>query len=452
MKPFATAQRAVLLLALAALFSADLVQAQTPVPVTIRQLNEIPADNIAQLEALGPDADINDIQDLLTNEFLENSTPVIVEAVLLTDPYSSGAATVNDGVPNRVQVFVRDTAAETEGVEGMTIQVVDDTQSGLILDFLPGDVIEIEATLEVFTGTGGASWQLTPIDSESITLVGSEDLSQDWLQPVTVTTSDVNEVVAEVGGQDLVQINWSNWNSLNNQYVRIENAVTTNSDLGGASDPNLARPDWAFSSVGEDSRVSTYDISLRYRTLCSGNSPCHEEYPNPPFNSRPDGDPFIPPPVGAAINVQGFLLFQGDGDPFNMGSPEEAYWNIVPFEDSDLEILSSPPIIALSVIDYVPTDDITVEAEIVPGGVEPITSATLSYSFSTGESGDVEMTNVGGDTFEGVIPVEEAQDGAFVTYFVTAEDGAGLESMSSEATTRVLLDGIDDIEDIQIRS
>lgn len=411
--------------------------------VTVRQLNALSQDNIDALNALGANPDPDDIAALVTNDFVENETQVRFTAVVLSDPRYSGVRTPNGGVPGSLHFFVRDTAAETEGVEGMTIQIVDEESVGETLNFIrPGDVIEIEGQVVPFF----QAWQVNPIDATSIEIIGTEDLSQDWLQPVTVTTADLNTVVDDTGADPLVQINWDNWNSLNGQFVQIESAVVTNSaqNTGGSE-----RPDWAFSTVGEDARVTAYDLSLRYRNnRCDDPAPA-DCYPNPPYFTRSSDDPFIAPPTSAVISVQGFIVAQGD-DPFGIASPERFAFNIIPITDEDLEILESPPLIAISALTIVPTDDFEVEATVTPGGDTEIASATLNYEFSTGETGSVPMAEAGTDTYTATIPVEASQDGAFVTFSVTAVDGGGLTSTSASSTTRVLADGIDEIADIQL--
>lgn len=405
--------------------------------VTIDQLNAVPQANIDALNALGPDASLGDIQALLTNDFIENGTEVRITAVVISDPRYSGLATPNAGVPGRLHYFIRDTAAETEGPEGMTMQIVDDTDISQALGRRPGDVIEVEGQLTVFPA-GGSTWQLDP---SSVTLLDVVDPTQEWLQPVTVTTDDINTVVDDTGADPLVQANWDNWNSLNGQYVRVESAVMTNSAQGD-------RPNWAFASAGE-ARVSAYDLSLRYRNdRCDDPAPA-DCYPNPPYFTRAADDPFIPPPTSAVVAVQGFLIHQTD-DPFTVSSPQGAGFNLIPITDEDLQVLESPPVIALERPDFIPTDDFEVAATVIPGGAAELASVTLNYEFSTGETGSVAMTEDGVDTYVGTIPVEEAQDGAFVTFSVTATDGNDLTSTSDEEFTRVLLDGIDDIEDVQL--
>jgi len=112
---------------------------------------------------------------------------------------------------------------------------------------------------------------------------------------------------------------------------------------------DAGRPDWVISTDGGQTLLHIYDISLRYRND-------RADYQDG-FNNRPANDPFVPPPPGSVINLQGYLVFQGD-DPFGISQPEGAVFAIAPWEDTDLEIVESPPIITnLSKPNYVPGTD-----------------------------------------------------------------------------------------------
>ena len=111
------------LLALVFLF-AGTATAQTA--VTVKQINEIPQSQIDQLNTLGDTVttgDLNGCGSLIYNALCD--TEVSFTAVVMSDPLNSGLASVNDGIPGRLHIFVRDVAADTEGPEGMGIQVVD---------------------------------------------------------------------------------------------------------------------------------------------------------------------------------------------------------------------------------------------------------------------------------------------------------------------------------------
>jgi hypothetical protein len=427
--------------------------------VTIDRITAIPQANIDQLNALGAAATATEIHQLLTNEFdaarRATGAPfrcVRVTGVVLTDPYYSGLASMVDiggdvWVPGRIHFYLRDIDADPANPAGMTIQVVDETRSGNSLNFRVGDVIELEGWLQIFGGAPERNWQLKPINAAAVgnVVVDFIDPNDPLLDPVVVTTDDINKVVGVSGGDPVVQANWDNWNALNGQYVRVEGAVMTNSTQAD-------RPNFAFSSVGEDSRVGSRDLSLRYRNDRIGSGvgcPSANCYPSPPYYTRPADDPFIVPPPGAIIDVQGFLAF-GAFDAFNIGQPQRAYWFLAPITDDDLVITASPPIIGLLALPGVPTGPITVTAEVIAPRGDALTSVNLHYEFSTGVTGAVPMTVATGENrYEATIPVTEAEHGAFVSYYVTAEDAEGLANQSAVRTTRVLPGGITQIAHIQ---
>lgn len=400
--------------------------------VTIRQLNTLPQENIDALNALGPNATISDISAQLTNEWVNQN--VRVQAVVLTDPRYSGLASWNSetGRPGRVHLFIRDLAAETEGPEGMTIQIVDNSDVGFNLR--PGDIIEVEGRLTVFSP---GVWQLSPADAFSIQVEGTMEPTGPLFEPVVVTTDDLNMVVAEQGGESIVRVNWDNWNSLMGQYVRFEGATITNSLAAPTG-----RPNWAWSSAGTGARVASDDISLRYRNDRAG-------VYQPPYFVRPADDPFTPPPPGAVVDVQGFVLFRGNFDQFNIGSPPNGFLIVSPFTDDDLVLSSSPPVIAVPGISAVPTGPFAVTADVTAAGGSTVASVELNYSSSNGQSGSVPMTASGDNLWTATVPAAAATDGAFVTFSVTATDSEGLTNTSASTTTRVLFGGITSIEHIQ---
>ncbi|CAN5600925.1 hypothetical protein BH23BAC4_BH23BAC4_00410 [soil metagenome] len=440
MKRFATTLSSLLALLLLAVPAS--AQEQCPdgfADVTVRQLNSIPQDNVNQLMALGASATPEQIRELVTNEWINQC--VRVQGVIMSDPRYSGLASVSGGIPGRYHIWLRDIAARTDGMEGMTIQIVDGTNSGEVSQLRVGDVVELEARLTVFSGTGAnpsRAWQLAPVGG-AYDVVDTVPSGDAILQPVVVSTEDIHRVVSTSAGESLVQIDWSNWNSLNGQFVRLENATVTNS----AQNETLQRPNWAVSSPATEARVPGYDTSLRFRNDRDG------VYPNPPFFTRPADDPFVAPPPGALVDVQGFLTFQA-WDPFNFGEPLRAVFNIVPIMDDDFQIAQSPPVISVLSLSEIPTGPFVVTAEVLAASGDPLTEVMLHYSFSSGAEGTVAMAEAAGENrYAGTIPVTEAEEGAFVTYSVSARDAGGLENESSARTTRILPDGITQIAHIQ---
>ncbi len=445
-----TATRLLVLGALATGLFAPGARAQdcsTAQTVTVRQINEIPADRIATLNAGGAALTAADIRTAITPPL--NGQTVKFSAVVLSDWRNSGLATppAGTGVPNRIHVFVRDITARTAGVEGMGIQIVDNRGAAAeVTQFFPGDVIDVCGTVAPFIGTGSnpsVNMQLTPL---SITLNATEPpvAAGDALrQPVTVTADQINRVLPN----GTSQVNWTNYSSMLGQYVRMESASLIQGVVGTNNRVNML-----FGSVGSDARVNSYDLSLRYRndrTVCPTPIPSTLQcYPNPPYNVRPSSDPFVPPTSGT-VTVQGFIVNQGF-DFFNVTTPLGAILSITPMEDSDFQPVTGPPVVsAPSFPSSVPGNAaVTITAVAQPGDpARTITGVVLNYQFSTGGSGSVPMTNTGGDTYSGQIP--SAPDGAFVTYSVTATDSGGQTTTSTAKTYRVLYNGITDIRHVQ---
>ncbi|MFT5142040.1 MAG: hypothetical protein ACI80V_002667 [Rhodothermales bacterium] len=394
---------------------------------TLRDVNAIPQDNIAILEAGGAGLDASTIPNLLFNATV--GTSVTFQAVILSDPLSSGLANVADGLPSRIHVYVRDVAAGTSGPEGMGVQIVDGQyQTTGLINTTVGDVVEITATVAPF----GNSMQLAP---ETITLLGSyTDLNLDAsiLDPVLITSSDANKSVDSNGG---VQPNWTNYSALIGQYVRLEGATIQARDI--SSD----RPDWIVSSDGGTTVVSFYDMSLRYRND-------RNDYPD--GWNKPSSD-FTPPPPGARVNLQGFLVYQSD-DPFNRGVPAREILSIVPFADTDLVVTESPPIVTnLSKPDIVPSSgSVVLSADVVADPSRTLSSVNLIYTTSDNATErSVAGVLSGGDNYLFQFPAQA--DGVFATYWVRATDNTGASSVEMDPVgfTRFLAGGITQVSHIQ---
>jgi Secretion system C-terminal sorting domain len=404
----------------------DLEAAQ--IGFTVRDINAIPQNQVTALETAGVNLDPGAIAGLIGNDLV--GTSVTISVVVLSDPLSSGLANLTDGVnPDRIHVYVRDTAAAAFGNEGMGIQVVDGQyQTTGLVNTTVGDVVEITGTVAPF----GTSMQLAP---ETVTLLGSYTdfgLPASILDPVTVVSSDINKSVDSNGG---VQPNWSTLADMSGQYIRLEGATLLARDI--SSD----RPNWIVSSDGGTTVISFYDMSLRYRN---------------DRGSYPDGwnklsRDFVPPPPGARINLQGFVVYQRD-DPFNRGVPVRELLSIVPFADSDLEITETPPLVTdLTKPDFVPgTDPVTVTASVAADPTRTLSSVDLTYNTSDNSAEQSAAGSDNGDgTYTFTIPAQA--DGVFVTYFVDAEDNTGAVSVVGDPsqTYRVLPNGITQIAHIQ---
>ncbi len=419
---------------LAPVVFATAASAQTA--LTIREINRVPEANLTTLQNLGIDATQQDVDDNIV--FVHTGESVQFTAVVLTNPYNSGNASWVDAInaPGRVHVFVRDTTANSQGYDGMTMQLVDGGGEQT-LSLQPGFVYDFIGTVSPF----GTTIQIDPDAAQLVGPYASLGLPDEIVQPRSISTGDLNRVVGQDGdGNDIYQANWENFNIYNNEYVLFESALVEASVAADAG-----RPNFQWSSSGSDAVVNFDDISLRYRNDRSGGA----GYPNPPYGTRAPGDPFVPPATGAIIRIQGFVSFP-TFDFDNDIEPGAAAFTVAPWEDSDLEALESPPVFGAI---QGPTDvpgnaPVTISVEVAPGADRTITSVVLSYVASTGDFGDVTLTDNGSGVYSGQIPA--LPDGAFVTYTVTATDNTGGSSMSDSNTYRVLFDGINSIEDVQL--
>ncbi len=406
--------------------------------VTVREINQIHPDSLALLKQLGTNLDIARIQSLIRSPLTGDT--VRFTAVVMSDPLNSGLASLNqDNVPSRLHVFVRDTSALSQGKDGMTIQIVDGSYETTGLKNLTrGDVATFTAVVTYF----GHTIQLTPISIEFKGHYTTLGLPDSLLDPVVVTTADLNLNV-DVGK---VQVNWDNFARLNNQYVRIENATILRSTLA-----DQGRPNWLFSSDNGQTFVQADDISLRFRNDRAG-------YP-PEYNRRDPSDPFRPPPPGSLINVQGFVVFRGTFEAFDLGAiPPGAMLKLAPFEDTDLEVLETPPKITdVSRPDFVPGNaPVTITFDVTPDPNRQITSVELRYYTSSQPDTQVVQaaqaaSKAGG---RGTLALYQAQipaapDGDFVTYWIEAEDNMGARSRSDDQYYRVLYNGITQVAHIQ---
>ncbi|MCH8031483.1 MAG: hypothetical protein IIB09_06670, partial [Bacteroidetes bacterium] len=283
-------------LVLSALALGLATSAMAQLDVTVREANAVPQANIDVLIALGGAATQQDVDDNIVYE-LEVEF-VQFTAVVLSDPFNSGLASwnIDANQPNRVHVFVRDTHAVAMGYGGMTTQLVD--ASAAVVDMDVGDVYTIQGEVSSFAGT----IQVNPTAFENLGSYQSLGLPDAIMDPIIVDTDDLNSVISAPLGGTLVQINWANYNDMNSQYVRMEDALVTANVTEGPG----GRYSYQWSSSGTDALVNSDDISLRFRNNRSGDP----DYPNPPWNSHGDST-FFPPAIGAAISIQGYALYRG---------------------------------------------------------------------------------------------------------------------------------------------
>jgi hypothetical protein len=427
-------------LALLTLWQTAPVSAQTtqPVDVTVRQINTIHPDSLQLLQDLGATLTQGRLEQLIRSPYAFQR--VRFEAVVVSNPLNSGLSSVSGGRPSRIHIFVRDITAAEEGNEGHGIQIVDgDYETTGTRDLFPGDVIRIVGRVNYF----GNTLQLDNVNVEVLGDYIDFDLPESIIEPVVVTTTDIQKNVAPQGEPSRIQANWENFNSLSGQFVRIENARVQFSD-----DRTGSRPNWVVSSDNGETLLLIDDMSLRFRNDKG-------DYPAT-FNVRDANNPFIGPPIGAVINLEGFVLLRGGFDPFSFGSPGAAMFRIAPWEDAHLEILEQPPISVVTVnpVPGIP-GDAPVNITITVGAEDPneIAAARMYYRVGAGTEQQLSMTAIADDPqgnrrFQATIPAQ-AND-VFVTVRAQAQDTGG-RWYDSEApyTYRVLHDGITRISHVR---
>ena len=400
--------------------------------VTVREINTIPQANVDALNAAGADVTIAQAQELLTNA-LEGEC-VRFTAVLLTDPFKSGIRSLNaQGIPGGIHTYARDVSAATMGEAGMGIQIVDFSGTGLLQQFFVGDEIDVIGRVGVFENTGGVAMQLAVESATGTsTTYGADDPLR---QPVVITTDDIHDTY-DINGDVQSQIDWSAYSDYNGQFVRFENIELLQ---GVAGD----RPNLLLSSSGQESEINTYDTSVCFRNDRG------EDYF--PAGQAPDciDDDFVPPPTGT-VNLQGFLIFQGDDGAFNYAVPDGANFAINPFEEEDFEIAVAPPIVSIDDLDIPsPSAGAVIQATVVPGtDGNTIASVVADYTTSSGASGQVALSNTSGDQYEGTIMGLSANE--FVTFTVTATDNTNAASVTDPRTLRVIDGPVSSITDVQV--
>ena len=415
------------LLALVFLF-AGTVSAQDV--VTIKQINEIPQDQIDQLNSLGDSvssADYEDCGSLIYNSLC--GSVVKVTAVVMSDPLNSGLSGLNsEGRPSRIHVFVRDVATDTDGPEYMGLQIVDGGNLGFA-GLVVGDVVEITGTVAPYNST----MQMSP--TEAPVVVDSRDPATDAIfDPIVITTSDLN---ADAGADGAIRANWDNLGKYRGNYVRFEGASAVTRTLG-------SRADWNWSSDGGTTSVSMYDTSLRYR----GD---RTDYPSD-YNARTDD--YTPPTPGATVDVQGFVTFNGgpSSDPYNLAVPNGAALAVNPWNDADVQVTSSPPTVNdITLTGGIPSSQapVTITAVVEADPTRTLSGAALVFTTSSNATETSVDGTAGADNVYSFEIGAGLADGDFVTYRIVATDDTGATTESSDQGFRVLDGGITRISHIQ---
>ena len=372
---------------------------------------------------------------------------VVYTGVVVSNPRSSGLATPsdtdNDGVIDdisRIHVFITDTAAATQGRDGMSIQIVE-SDFGLLSGLNRGDVVTFTGRLTFFNATAQMSVDEAPDFKGSVNLNFPEYAS--LLDPWEVPLSDINTA----NGDGTYQINIGNYGKYNGAYVKITNGSVSNVSTGD-------RPNWAINQGG--TRIYAYDTSLRTRNdRTAGYLP---EFNYRRLNSElgTDDGTFVPPVPGAIVNVSGFLTVNGD-DPDGTIAADQNVFGINPFEDgvewqedvnnpgtyircvdgetcngsvhewpNDIEVVGLPPVFSnVSQSDSAVTssDAVTVTVDVVADGSATISTASLIYSAGSA-SDTLTMTNTSGSTYSATLPTFD--NFTPVSFYIEATDSEGL--------------------------
>ncbi|MFU8860072.1 MAG: chitobiase/beta-hexosaminidase C-terminal domain-containing protein [Cyclonatronaceae bacterium] len=242
-------------------------------------------------------------------------------AVIVSYPRSSGLAGYNSttGTINRIHVFVADTTALENGLDGNFMQIVVDGAGFNVLENLNrGDVITVVGALGWFGAVG-------QFNSSDITLIGSALFDPEFekflplLEPTTIELSELNIPSEEVDGT--FKWNRENYTKYINRYVRFEGVEVIDRLEAETGRPRL------FTSDGV-SPIMTRDVSLRYRNDRNDNYRDGYNY----RRAAVDG-PYVPPPSGAVVEQSGFIVMD-TFDPNNIDESTIARtFRIAPMED-----------------------------------------------------------------------------------------------------------------------
>ncbi len=418
--------RSIKLLSLICLLSlATTAIAQTPKPVTIRDLNSY--------------SQLNSITDIPNQAFKDSL--VSFTAVIISYPKNSGLASYTqstDGL-GRIHVFVTDTSAlnDPDGKIGMSMQVVA-TDYSTLETLNRGDIIDVTGKLTFFSNT--AQFSPETITLSSITGTPAADKYKALLTPIDITVADLN--VANSDGT--MQLNLANYPKYIGSYVRIKGATVTNVSLGD-------RPNWALKQG--DNLVYIYDTSLRVRN----DRPIYRTG----YNYRRTD--FTPPPAGASVDVSGFITLNTD-DPDGKNATGMQSMTINPWDDgivwlndaknengvngfvwpNDIVVVGYPPAFSnysISNVTPTSTEAVTVDVDITANSPATLSSVELTYNDGSGAQ-TVNMSLKSGTTNTYTYTFPTFANLKTVTFSIKATDSDGLvgEYPQGEMGSFVVLD------------
>lgn len=260
----------------------------------------------------------------------------------------------------------------------------------------PGDVIAVPGLLDEFpTAPNTQSITQLALFTEPVQEVDFPELGVPLPEPILLTPADLGAT----GSSEDPRLT-ERWESI---LVRFEDLTVTSNFPGQPGNQMIAGD--------ETGTIAIDDYFLELRDMLDNQT----------------GGQWPGFPTGSVINVTGFVrdvLTGGQGRT-----------TINPRSLDDIEIAASPP--AISDIGRDPvavtsSDEVTVSATIVDVQTA-VASAEINYRVDGGDFQQVAMTEGADNVFSGAIPAQA--DGAFVEYFLTAEDDTGDNTMVPGDTT-----------------
>lgn len=408
----------------------------------------MPLSLMAQQEVMVRDLHTYDVA--LTDQSEIGSHPLLgvevtFDAVVVSYPKNSGLASLVDGEPGRIHLFVTDVNAIAEGEEGMTIQfVVEGDQRKTLETLRRGDVIRAIGSTSVF---GGGNTQFSATFVEQIGSIEDEEYADlaELLEPEVITLSDINIPSTEAEGK--YKWNAENYSKYIHRYVKIENLEVIDRVILDGGRP------WFVLTDGT-SILTSNDTSLRFRNDRENYAYNAETEEGLGYNWRriKEGhdEPFTPPAPGSIVDVSGYIVFN-TFDPAGFDeTATQSTLKIAPWDDgvvwtadgndptfrtepegwpNDFVVKGYAPIIDNPTLSpdsgIVATDKVLLSANILrPEEDYTINSVKLSFSSYpyTEDSGDtttVDMENTSGDTY--TYEFDAMDEFTIVNYTITAE-------------------------------
>ncbi len=309
----------------------------------------------------------------------DDSSPLLGDTVVVKGLVMTGPRDLWIGA--RWSMFIQDPDSLNQPWSGFFIVQNDTFETATNMGFLESGMIcnftGVVTTFSQFT-------QINLLTADPLVPVEILSAGNPLPDPVTLTTADLAD--RATGEQ---------WES---QLVRFEGATVVNNAIAG----NWASLNDASGSVGYIAEYANF------------------------FRDMLNAGTYTWPANGTNLDVEGYVRDEA-------GSPGQVF-TINPMTFDDLTILSNPPeILSVDRSTGAPlsSEGVTVSAIIIDN--VGVASSTLHYSVDEGDFQTVAMT-ADADTFSADIPAQV--DGAFVRYFVTAEDTDGDDSILPGDTSR----------------